>query len=201
MTAATETRAKTIVPPFGLECDPGRNTDVMLQGITGCRLRGSINASKTVKDYKTGDDRIPKDQVMNLSMLPSIPGHEIHVNPAKLTYTIIDPLFEDEELCAKIVQGMKSDDRPFPVEKITGRPPQSGELDKHWMKTLCRELIRMIESGDMKLVKGTEPKLEDVDELPGNYLLNPGSQYRTSQPRYEKDLEAWVDRLSMSGGV
>jgi hypothetical protein len=196
----TEAKPRTIVQPFGMECDPYRITDIVLQSIPGCRLRGSVDAAKTVKDMRTGEERIPKDQARHLAGLPHIPGMEIHVNPAKCTYTIVDPLFEDEDLCERIRRAMAADERPFRVDKIRGVEPQSGELDKHRMKTLCRELIWLHEAGEMKLVKGAVPKKDDVERLPGNFMLNPGSQVYNSQPMFEKDFPAWIEQLSMSGG-
>ena len=68
------------------------------------------------------------------------------------------------------------------------------------MKSLCREVAQLIKLGHMRVVAGAAPDEEDVDDLPGEYLLNPGSRVQTTQPRYEKDFEKWVSNLSQGGG-
>jgi len=195
-----EAKIKIIAQPFGIEADSPRNADVMLQSIPGCRLRGRVEAGKPVIDAKTGDPMIPQDQSRHLGKLPPIPGMQLHVNPAKCTYQIIDPLFDDDDLCERIRKGME-DDSPFRTEsRLRGVPPQKGTLDIHRMKTLVREMLWLISSNDAKVVKGSEPELEDINQMAGKYLNNPGSRVRNSQPRYEEDMEAWVNNLNAHGG-
>jgi len=200
MSTATETRKKSIVQPFGIEVDERNNSDVLLAGIPGCRLRSAIKASRTVKDVVSGQDMIPTDPARHLGKLPPVPGMQLHVNPAKLSYTVIDPLHDDEDLCERIRLAMRSDGRPNRPNKVRGAPPLKGTLDKHRMKTLVRELLWFIRDGDMKVIKGPKPEMEDVDGLPGDYLLNPGSLAKSLQPEYEKDLDEYVDQLTRSGG-
>ena len=195
----TATKEKTSVQPFGVEMDPPRNIDVIIQTIPGCRLRGSINASKTVKSKATGMSMVPKDQARALSTFPPIPGMELHVNPAKLTYMIIDPLYEDEALCEAIRMGFAASDNPYNPKKIGGVPPQKGTLDVHRMKTLCIEILNLKKEDYVKIVKGTLPDIDDVEAMPGKELLNPGSRVQNSQPIYKEDFPEWVDRLSRSG--
>ena len=195
----TEVESKTTVAPFGVEADTPRNSDILLQSIPGCRLRGTISATKSVTDFATGELRVPIDQVRCLGLLPTLPGQQIHANPAKLTYQIVDPMFEDEALCERLRKAMQS--AGFNVaDKLTGVPLQRGTLDVHRMKTLCRELLWLVEAGEAKLVKGVLPKMEDVEVLPGNYLLNPGSQIPNQQPRFERDWDKWLENLTRSGG-
>lgn len=197
--ATAQQTKKTTVAPFGVEADTPRNQNVMLQSIPNCVLRGALNASKTARDAQSGEERVPRDQARHLGVLPPTPGQQIHVNPQDGTYTIIDPLHGDEEMCEKIRRGLKGDGRPVP-ERIDGHKPQKGQLDKHRMKTLCRELINMLESDEVKMVKGPRPKLEDVERLPGDFLLNPGSRVHNTQPTFEKDWDEWVQQLTRSGG-
>jgi len=199
-TTMQEKPTTTTVAPFGVEADEQRNSDIMLQAIPGMRLRSAISASRTVKDVKTGEVRIPLDQSRHLGQLPPIPGMQIHVNPAKCSYTVVDPLSDDEEMCERIRKALDSS-RAFRVgTKLRGVPTQTGTLDVHRMKTLVRELVWFVEAGDARVVKGAAPKMEDVDGLPGKYLLNPGSRIRNSQPQYEEDMEKWVERLTATGG-
>ena len=198
-TATTEKKTQTIVPPFGIEIDTPRNGDVIIQNIPGCRIRGAVDSSKPVRNRK-GDLVLPIDQVRSLGSLPHIPGQQIHVNPEKLTYTIVDPLRKNEELCKRIHTQLKTT-RPMGIgDKIGGVPTKKGTLDVHRMKGLCRELIWLLDSDHAKMAKGPQPSLEDVNDLPGNYLQNPGSQVNNMQPRYERDFEAWVARLGAMGG-
>ncbi len=200
MSTVVEKRAKTVVQPFGVEVDPPRNIDVIIQSIPGCRLRGSINAAKTVTNKSTGQKMIPKDQARHLGSLPPIPGMELHVNPAKLAYMVIDPLHEDEEFCEQIRLGLLASESPFRPKKLAGVPPQKGTLDVHRMKTLCREIITLISIDYVRVIKGTVPAIEDVNALPGKYLLNPGSRVHNSQPVFEEDYEDWVEMLTRTGG-
>ncbi len=205
MAITAEAKVQTIVRPFGIEADTPRNSDVIIQCIPGCRLRGAVAAGKMTTDAKTGEKRMPTDETRHLGMLPLIPGMQIHVNPAKSTYTIIDPLHDDEELCRKITRAMREDGRPMAVDEksgigVKGVPPQNGKLDPHRMKSLCREILWLLESEHAKMIKGPDPTLENIDALPGHYLTNPGSRVQNTQPRFEKDWSKWYEQLVMSGG-
>ena len=125
---------------------------------------------------------------------------QVHVHPEKCTYAIIDPLHGDAKLCETIRRHLNDTSSFIVDEKLDGVPPQGGTLDDHGMKTLCRELLRFIDLGYAKMCKGPTPSMEDVDELPGNYLMNPGARVHNMQPRYEKDWKGWVDRLTRTGG-
>jgi hypothetical protein len=192
------------VAPFTVEADHPRNCDLLLQNIPGGRLRGAIRASKSVETKRKGKkvDVIPKDQARHLGMLPEIPGMRVSVNPAKGVYIITDPLSDDEDLVDQINQGLLADERihDVDVQGVQPVPDEKGKLDRHQMKTLCRELVRLKELGHIKEVdRGNVPSMKQVDKLPGKYLLNPGAQIPNGQPRYEEDLPAWVDALNRTG--
>ena len=68
------------------------------------------------------------------------------------------------------------------------------------MKSLCREIVWLLNDNSVKVIKGQTPTIKDVDALPGKYLLNPGARTNTTQPLYEEDYPAWLERLTMSGG-
>jgi hypothetical protein len=196
----SETKTMT-VPPFGVEADHPRNSDLLLQCIPGMRLRSAISASKgTVRNTQDPDNApvIPEGQSIGLGSFGQIPGMQIHVNPAKLTYVVQDPMHGDERLCERVVRAMKQ--RGMAVaNKINGVSPQEGKLDEHRMKTLCRELIWLLDAGEARMVKGPKPDLEDVDEMPGRYLLNPGSRIPNSQPTFEDEMPDWVNNLQKVG--
>lgn len=188
------------VQPFEIVVDQKRNCDVLMQSIPGCRLRSAISASKPIIDAKTGEPMLPPDQVRHLGQLPPTPGMHLSVNPAKLSYEITDPLYDDEDACERLRLAINRTSAARIPGKLRGIAPQRGSLDVHRMKTLCREIIWLLDSGDFQMVRGQRPTLEDVDGLPGHYLLNPGSQVRNSQPQFEKDYDAWVEKLTASGG-
>ena len=190
MTTAT----KTMVPPFGVEFDHPRNADFLLQAIPGCRIRGAISPTITNID---GSIRTLVDAPSG-STMPTVPGMQIHVNPEKLKYTVIDPLCEDEAACERVRAYMEATSFGK-LDKIQGAPPQEGTLDVHRIKTLCRELIQIMEEGHAKVIKGPKPQLEDVDEMPGHYLLNPGSQTFSTQPTFEKDYPRWIETMTKAG--
>lgn len=198
-----ETKVKrpiSIVQPFGIEADHPRNCNLLIQAIPGCRLRSAISGAKPAKNARTGEKRIPVDQARHLGQFPPIPGMQLHVNPRDCTYTVLDPLAEDEELCEKI---RRTIDRTMPFKvgnKLKGVKTQKGKLDPHRMKTLCRECIWLLEAGEAKLVKGPLPDISDVEELPGNFLLNPGSVVGNTQPIFEKDWDEWFEKLVRSAG-
>ena len=195
---ATEVKEKVVVAPFGVEIDDSQNGDVVVQSIPGCRLRGALYAMKTSKNAKSGNEVIPKSRALMFSKFPSMPGMQLLVNPAKLTYKIVDPLFDNEELCGRIQNAMEQDGIRT-GRTLRGVEPKTGTLDKDRMKSLCRELIWLVEGNHAKVFKGVLPKLETVDQLPGDYLLNLSNRFDAQQPRYEKDLEAWKRRLNSLG--
>ncbi len=198
---ATAVIEKTVVLPFGIEIDHPRNADVKLQCIPGVRLRSAIDGTKAIISKKDDDEtKVPVDQVRALGSFPKTPGLQVHVNPAELTYMIIDPLHNNEELCLKVHRWFSRNSAFRTSDKINGCPPQEGSLDKHRMKSLCRELFWLVEADEAKKAKGVMPTMKDIEELPGNFLLNPGSTIRNSQPMFEKDLESWIDKIGTLGG-
>jgi len=203
MPVTVKKKEDIVLSPFAMEADHPRNCDLLIQSIPNCRLRSKIKASRTTivnPQSDTNEPVIPKDQAHHLGSLPTIPGMKLLVNPAKLSYEISDPLFENEILCDRIKSAMKSDDRPFLSDGVKGVPPQQGTLDVHRMKTLCREMANIIEAGEAVVCKGVKPDLEDVADLPGKFLLNPGSRVPNNQPTFEEDLSDYVNNLQKTGG-
>jgi hypothetical protein len=186
--------ARVSVQPFGVEIDHHTNCDCLLQSIPGCRLRTAIKPTRTVKGVRHPDGIQP------LGMTISTPGMQIHVNPAKREYTIVDPMYDDDELCERVRRHLREKTSFNMADRLRGEEPKKGELDADRMKCLCRELLWLLDEGDARMVKGVKPDIEDINELPGDYLLNPGSIVPNMQPRYEKDFEEWVQGLARTGG-
>jgi len=199
MTTATVERAdrpKTavIVPPFGVEADHPQLCDLLIQSIPGCRLRSRIRPTTVTVQ---GQVRTPQTHGHSP---PEAPGMQLHINPADLSYVILDPLDTDEEAKARIKRYLHLTTGARQDANLRGAKTVKGTLDQHRMKTLCREICWLLADGSIKVVKGAAPDQDDVDELPGKYLLNPGLQTQTTQPMYEDDYPEWVDRLTRSGG-
>jgi hypothetical protein len=192
------TETSTEVPPFGVQIDHPRNSDVIVQAIPGCRLRSTIKSTRQVKNKITGEMVVPVDQAMALATLPEIPGMVLHVNPTECSYVVIDPLEGDESFCERIENWMRV--QSGYSGKMRGCPPLKGTLDVHRMKTLCREITWWLTDEWATVVKGLRPKIEDVDGLPGKYLLNPGSSVPNLQPEFEEDWDVWRASLATMGG-
>lgn len=200
MTTVLEPQKEIIVAPFGMEADHPRNSDILLQCVPNARLRSAIDGAKGAVDVKTQEVVIPVGQVSFLSGLPKVPGMQIHVNPAELTYVIKDPLEDDEALCDRLTRWLRTNAAYRSTSQIKGVPVLKGRLDVHRIKTLCRELFNIVQMGEGKWIRGAHPTMDEIETLPGHFLLNPGLRTATTQPVYEKDFEGWVDRLSHSGG-
>jgi hypothetical protein len=112
---------------------------------------------------------------------------------------VTDPLCGDEELLEDIREAMKASSGLSVSNKLRGVPTTEGTLDKNQMKTLVREVVHLLNNSHAKMVKGMRPDMEDVDELDGDYLLNSRNTMDWRQPKLEKELPAWVDRLNRIG--
>lgn len=197
-TTTLNEKPQLIVTPFAVEADHPRNSELLLQSIPNARLRSAFDGMKPAID-RNGRPHVPVDQALTFASFPRTPGMQIHVNPKTCEYKIIDPLHKNEAACEALTQAVRAR-VPIGNQKFGGAPPQEGKLDVHQMKTLCRELFNIVEAGEAKCVRGDMPTMDDIDKLPGRYLLNPGSRVANTQPKYEDDFPAWVDNLSHSGG-
>lgn len=196
----TESEAEVtgFLPVFTVEADHPRNCDLILQAIPGCRLRGSIDGSRHTIDAKSGDTRVPIDQARALASFPRTPGQHLTIDTRRMAYRISDPLYQNDVMLNRIAQHFKESGKSS--VQVKGVPPLEGTLDKDRMKTLCREVFDLLALGHMKIASGAAPGMDDIDDLPGKYLLNPGSVVQNTQPRYEEDFQTWVDNLSRGGG-
>ena len=177
------------VAPWGIEIDVYSNSDVIVQSIPGCRLRGAIRAGRTLPNGEN-----PPDSWAVYGKLPQVPGMELHVNPAARSYTIVDPLHTDEDLRATLQRRMLGAGMIGSRTEIRGVPPTKGELDTDRMKTLVREMFRLVRDKMAVVIKGSLPDEEAIDRLPGRYLLNPGSTIPNGHPYYEDEWESWFRR-------
>ena len=195
------------VSPFTIEADCSNNGDVVIQSIPNGRLRGAVRGNKMVSYTKSnkfgaaGDEFIPPSGRI-YGMLPALPGMRLRVTPKDFEYEITDPLEGNQELLDKFVK--KANEVmgvPISQKGVSYRPvpTEKGYLDPDRMKTLVREMVFMVNNDMAKLVDGVLPDAEDIEELEGDFLLNPGTQIQNNQPKYEKDLPGYRKTLSSSG--
>jgi len=199
MTSVAEEK-KTTVTPFAIEFDSCSNSDYKLNSLPEYKFRSAVKSHRTVVDNETGEEAVPVDMVQGLSMLPTIPGMQLHVNPADCSFEITDPLNDRQDLRDRIAKTINSQGAIRADKGIRGVPTVKGTLDVHRMKTLCREMVMLLDSNEAELVKGVKPSLKAISSLPGKFLLNPGCQIQNNLPRYEDDYETWLENLKKYGG-
>lgn len=201
-TAVLEPRTKTksnqsSVAPWGIAADHPRNCDLLLQSLPNTRLRSAIKPTKMIFDRENGVQITRPHSAGIIEGLPSsIPGMQLSVDPAKGTYNVIDPLSEDEDMCEKIQRALARQGVYRTENKIRGVPDRGGLLDPDHMKTLCREMCRLVNAGEAVVIKGSLPTEDDLENMAGEFLTNPVNMGDYRQPRYEKDLQAWVETLN-----
>lgn len=191
---------KEAIPVFTFEADHPRNCDLLLQSIPGQKLRSVIDVTKPAFDY-LGKDRERGDAVLSAyqqawGAYPKTPGMRVTVDTAKLTVDITDPLNEDLETLTKLNKWLTKprDGGPINSAPVRGDAPKRIQLDVHRIKTLCRELFRLVQMGHGRFVAGIKPSEEDIERLPGKFLLNPGARHQNYQPKFEEDMAAWIDK-------
>jgi len=193
------TEVAVSVSSFTMEADHPRNCDLLIQNIPGLKLRSAIEGTRPIIDQQTGDAVVPADQSKGLASLPRIPGMLIRVLPEEGIVIVTDQIDDDEKLKSRLVSFLKNN-TAYRSDSIKGVDKQTHKIGESEMKTLCRELFNIMEAGEGTLAKGPMPKMSEIDEMPGRYLLNPGSTLQNSQPRYEDEYEEWKSNLSRLGG-
>lgn len=183
---------------FTIEADHPRNCDLLIQSIPGLRLRSAIEGTRPVTDQQTGEPMVPADQSRALAALPRIPGMQIRVQPELGLVIVADPLTENSTLCTRLATFLKNH-TPHHAEKVEGVEKQKYRLDEHQMKTLCRELVNIVNAKEGTVVEGKKPTLEKVDNMKGRYLMNSGHTSFITQPRYEDQMNEWLEQLSRIG--
>ena len=159
-------------------------------------MRSTIKPTKTIFAREDGEMIERPTAARMIEGLPaSIPGQQLLVDPAKGTYTLTVPIRDDEELCEKIRRAM-SQQGIHTDNKIKGVPKKTGTLDADAMKSLCREMLWLVDAGEAIVCDGVVPSMEDIEDLEGEFLTNACSMGDWKQPRYERDLPAWVETLN-----
>jgi len=202
-TTTIEKKKSRICPvsPFGIEADGKGNGNVFLKSIPNCNLRSRVKQVRMIigheRDPQTLERmRKPVSGGMVRDLPANIPGMQLHVNPKDCTYLIIDPLFDDQDTLDRIQAAVEAHKGMRTGKKLRGVPKRGGTISTDSMKTLIREILCVLESNNARVCKGTIPDRDDVDDLPGDYLLEPANRGKWNRPRYEKDLPEWVQTLN-----
>jgi len=206
MSTMTEKKKSVSVMPFVISAQHPRNCDVAIQSLN-LVLRGSVSATVETFDKQWSEEEFEEGKATRpmaakiVDGVGELPGMQLQVDPAGCRWKVVDPLYKDEKRLSRLKRAMKRAVGISVSDNLGGVPSKEGKIDIHMMKTLCRELLCFIESGEIQVVKGTAPTLEDIEELPGEFLLNASNIMNWRQPRFEKDYEGWVDKMSqISGG-
>jgi len=207
MSTAEKTKKASSVMPFVIEANTPRNQDLMIQNLERLRLRGAVHATVEVFDKLYADEDDDRETPTRptgakiIEGVPELPGMQLYVNPTELRWEMKDPICKDERLLEKIANAM-SEFRGSTIvgQKLRGMKPKSGTIGRDEMKTLCAELLCFIDADEAKVIKGMAPSKEDIDELPGRYLLNWSGLDDWKQPRYADEYDEWIRRShNMSG--
>ena len=193
-----------IVPPFTIEADNPRNSDLIVQSIENCRLRSKIKPTKQIFDREPGMPKgeqveVPENARMIGGIPRDIPGMRLSVNPMEGTYEITDPLEGDERTLERIQNAINRSTGYKTGNKLSAVRSREGHIDKDRMKTLVRELYFAVEAGHAKMHKGPKLSLEDINDLPGRYLLNASNFSQWNQPKYEDEFEGFKEKINRLG--
>jgi len=188
-----------VLAPFAIEAATQRNDDLVIQCIPGCRLRGRVNSQNGVYVEATDSFEVPRDQAIGMSGLPVIPGMVLTLDPDSGEYSITDPLHDNVDLCERITSWLNRNSPFRSKTTVKGVKPVEGKLDIHSRKTLAREMFNIAAAKEGIVVKGAMPTMRQIEKLPGEFLLNPGSRVQNTQPRFEKDWDTWLDKVNRLG--
>lgn len=211
MSTNVKTEKTASVMPFAIEARTPRNQDLMIQCLGGMKLRGAVSATVEVFDHTWTDLDADSEDGERLTMptpakvIPGVgdlPGEQLYVNPVTGEWKTFDPLYKKEAVLDRIRRAIKNRGGVANVgERLRGIKARSGRVDADTMKTLCRELLCFIEAKEARVVKGICPDRDDVDELPGRYLLNWSNRSKWHQPRYEDQVDRWTEKLNQLDDV
>lgn len=187
---------------YTIEADHPRNGPLQFQCLLGRKLRSAFSGTKSTprnlkRDGHRSDDRVvPVDQMIMYGDHPALPGMRLTVYPDRCAYVISDPVEGDKKLLKQVEDWMRLKcamsirDGALEAEKRV-----EGVLDVDMFKTLCREMKRFVDDDEAKWV-GIRMTDNDINDLPGEFLQNPFDDVGSTQPRYEKEMPAFVQNLN-----
>jgi len=182
-------RLESFVVEFGdLYC---RNHTI---GCLRLRARGAWSITKLHQRPIGG-----RDIGTAMSSMPAIPGQRLRVVPKEMKAYLEDPLADNADLLEVInavAQNARSIWKGAPFKPV---PTVELALSNDLLVTLILELHRKLESGNVEVVKGRLPTIEDVQKLPGRELFDPWNNGR--KPTYVEDVPGWHERLEAQAGL
>ena len=182
------------VMPFGIEADHPRNSDLYIQ-VLAVRLRSAIKPIKEVIGREAGEQvMLPVPSQMIEGLPRNMPGMQLHVNPAELTYRVLDPI--TDEALERIQVALQRTAGYSSTSKLKKARALKGTLNEDQMKTLVREMFHLIEAEEARKAKGSIPDMDDIEDMPGEFLLNSSNRANWRQPKHEKDLDTWAEKLN-----
>jgi len=182
---------------FVIMADHPRNSDLLIQSVPGrLRLRSTISGTKPATNMKTGAISVPQDQAAAMATLQHIPGMCIAVDGSTNEIRIFDGMKPDD--VRRVGVWLKNRGLVSKESEVRPVPTRSEKLDDDRFKTLMRELHNLNEMHHIKVVEGEMPDMRQIEKMDGEFLLNPGSTVANTQPRYEKDFSAWVQKLNQT---
>ena len=159
--------------------------------------RSSTKPTKEVFDKQEGEQITrPADAKLHDGLPSNIPGMQLSVNPKEGVYKITDPLEGEEVMLERIRLAVERNTGVSTARTLRAAKGASGTLRKDEMKTLVREMFHLVNNGHAKVVKGVLPDMLDIEDLPGDFLLNSSNVSQWNQPRHEKDYDEWSDRMN-----
>lgn len=176
------------IAPVTLEFGDSWNRNIILDTLYETVLRGRFSLAglharteeKNGKMVKIGGVTVSPE----LSVMPEVPGMRMTIDAKESTARIFDPLEDDPELLDDINR-VQSNITSL-GGKITFVKSVVRRLDEPTLKTLLREMCRLVEAKSATVVEGSLPKLKQIEKLPGRFLYDPAFKSQI-KPRYEGD--------------
>lgn len=149
-----------------VEFDAPRNRGVLYKPLQK-RYRGKFSVYK-----------MPGRDMGQLATHPDTPGIRITLNAKEGTLKVFDPLGTKEgESTLLKAKRVRANGRPWEDE-------EHKNLDQDTIKTHLKEFRRLVDKGDLTVVEGELPALEEIDEMPGRVKINFFDSHRHA-PKYE----------------
>ncbi len=168
---------------FTVEFGDRANRMIVLQSLSGERFRGSF----AIANVPSGSHN------QTMGQIPNLPGQHLAVSTRDRRITISDPLEHDKTLLSQLRLAMRKL-RSIREAEVTYVPSTERQLDEDALKTLLFELSAMIANKTATVIKGDFPTREQIEQLAGDELWDPGDTTGRPKPRYKKDERAWRNR-------
>ena len=134
-----------------------------------------------------------------MSSMPAIPGQQLRVVPKEMRAYLEDPLQDLPDLLDTInavAKNARSIWKGVPFKPV---PTVELKLTSDLLVTLILELHRKLETGNIEVIKGRLPTIEQVDKLPGREMFDPWNNGR--KPTYVDQVAGWHERLEAQAGL